>query len=259
MTDPSGFGGGGGGEEEEELPAGAKFQLGRQVVGLGIEPRLLSASPFTVRPEVSDLLESNDLIIMANELGFPEHSFGLPSPASHSSMMPREPTDAEALYLQVPPTIPLAIFAMVYGSSMPTLLWTDLGLSMQPESPAGPAGTPDLFRATHTAWWRCLNAIKGGMEPVVSEPANLVFTGTSFDDKDFSIQIGHGDIKTVFSYAPRALVTKPVSELGAKTKYREIVDFGFAQAIYFHSMLLFGMNTGLVLEPAKVVFAKPKI
>jgi len=240
----------GGGEPEgtphQPLAVGAKYSGGRRLRGLSAEDgNKIQPSPkrMTSEPEV---LTSAQQTLLALELGFPGDSMGFPDPDAPDSLVRREPTDSEALFLQFPGKFPLSFYASVFEGTAPTLFWTDCGKYM-----TGKNRKEKEHREIVIAWWRALHLGRNpaSCEQLVGEPCDLALLCQSFDGIDYDISIPPGAVGTFFQNSPRGVIAAPKIEFDPTKGHRVIAGFGYSQALYFHTLHLIGRLSGGLYSP----------
>lgn len=260
-----------GGEESGEGPKeGGKgaggapaigYQGGRFLLGQGMDPKreIWGDPEHEGRFGPPEIADTHELIALAEEMGFVSDAFGKRGPDGDPE--PREVTDAEAVYLQLPPVIPFALGVNVKGGGQFSIYWTDLHRVLNP-------GKADARRLTERerieerrqrleAFTKVINAAKlGVLEKLVGEPCGLVFTGKNFQGEPFSTHVDPRTVGPLHYSAPRILVADPLVVQNGKKKHREILGFGVASICYFHSLVLMGGISADPYDPIKITFKK---
>ena len=254
---------GGGGGGKASVPLDKKHVGGRRLKGLstpgsnrilepykskitkdGIEDKILPEAGKPYR------LTSQQLVSMAIELGLPWSDLSQPNPHVANTVLERAPTDAEILYLQFPGQVPLAFYAQVFGSSAPSLFWSDLGAELPTHRTT--LSDEDLKHRLED-WWRALHRVRddASCTETLGEAADLVVHGRSPSDREYEITIPGRSVNAIFTGAPRAVITQPKAEFDPNLGHRIITGFGFADVMYFHAFHLLGRTTWKYHSPDK--------
>lgn len=263
--DPEGDGAEGEGGEQGGSGGGASasvgYQGGRFLLGQGMDPkREIWGDP---EPEdrfgPPEIVDTAELIALAEEMGFVSDAFGKKGPDGDPE--PREATDAEAVYLQIPPVIPFAVGVNLKGGGAFSIFWTDLYRVLHPGKADGRRMSEkdrlEERRSRLEAYTRVINAAKlGTLDKLIGEPCGLVFTGKNFQGEPFSVHIDPRTLGPLHYSSPRIFVVDPLVVQNRKKKHREILGFGVASICYFHSMVLMGGMSAEPYDPVKIQFKK---
>jgi hypothetical protein len=202
-------------------------------------------------------LAGDELITIATEAGMEWSSLGTVfGPPANMTLMDREGSDAELLYLQFPPRVPLAIYATLFGGNLPTLFWTDFGYAVQPGGVQSYGETIRQRDLLNIHYWKALNAAGMSTEKIekVKEPTGIVMTARAFDGHTYSIRLQPNQIIGIFGHVPRHTILQPTFEMNPELQHKVMTDMGVSQTIYFHSMILIGMLSGNAHDPARISY-----
>jgi hypothetical protein len=199
------------------------------------------------KPLAPAMLDSRHQWTIALEMGFQSGDFGV-SGDDPTETMPREATEAEALYLSFPPQIPFSLYAAVFEGTAPSLFWSDAGF-LFPREVATRAVEEVL-----SDWWRAIHLARtpSASEKVLGESTSLVLHMRGFDGKDFEMSIPSNNVGPGCLWAPRQVMMCPKAKFDPQIGHWQLVGFGISQHLYFQSIHLFGNITGNLYGPERL-------
>jgi len=232
------------GEGGQRPPIDGSYSGGRRLRGLSIDLKgkapqgVGTEAPRSKRPDEPALLDSASLTKMALELGFAWDTFATSSDGTFE-VIARQPTDAEALYLQVPNPITLAFYTQAFGGGLPALFWSDLGAVM-PKVPH--QMTEEERRRVANAFYvgLCLIQSQGAADSILGEGVRLVLICATYDRGTYEITLGPGQVGAIFRDVPRAVVLRPQCEFDPMRGHKVITGFGSEEIHYWQSAYLRG-------------------